>query len=74
MLSERSTQNAIAQCYKMTQLQNLHFVVDVDIVGFFNNIRGRGRRRRGRRGVAVTPGVNTGMPGTHILVPDAVGR
>lgn len=25
----RSTQNAIAQCYKMAQLQNLHFVVDV---------------------------------------------
>lgn len=34
----RSTQNAIAQCYKMAQLQNLHFVVDVDIVGFFDNI------------------------------------
>lgn len=34
----RSTQNAIAQCYKMAQLQGLHFVVDVDIVGFFDNI------------------------------------
>lgn len=34
----RSTQNAIAQCYKMAQIQNLHFVVDVDIVGFFDNI------------------------------------
>lgn len=34
----RSTQNAIAQCYKMAQMQNLHFVVDVDIVGFFDNI------------------------------------
>ena len=34
----RSTQNAIAQCYKMAQLQKLHFVVDVDIVGFFDNI------------------------------------
>ena len=34
----RSTQNAIAQCYKMIQLQNLHFVVDVDIVSFFDNI------------------------------------
>ena len=34
----RSTQNAIAQCYKMVQLQNLHFVVDVDIVSFFDNI------------------------------------
>lgn len=34
----RSTQNAIAQCYKMIQLQNLHYVVDVDIKGFFDNI------------------------------------
>ena len=34
----RSTQNAIAQCYKMAQLQNLHYVVDVDITGFFDNI------------------------------------
>lgn len=34
----RSTQNAIAQCYKLAQLQNLHFVVDVDIKGFFDNI------------------------------------
>lgn len=34
----RSTQNAIAQCYKMAQMQNLHFVVDVDITGFFDNI------------------------------------
>ncbi|URZ15465.1 group II intron reverse transcriptase/maturase [Clostridium felsineum] len=34
----RSTQNAIAQCYKMAQIQNLHYVVDVDIVGFFDNI------------------------------------
>lgn len=31
-------QNAIAQCYKMAQIQNLHFVVDVDITGFFDNI------------------------------------
>lgn len=34
----RSTQNAIAQCYKMAQIQNLHFVVDIDITGFFDNI------------------------------------
>ena len=34
----RSAQNAIAQCYKMIQLQNLHYVVDVDIKGFFDNI------------------------------------
>lgn len=27
----RSTQNAIAQCYKMAQLQNLHFVVNVNL-------------------------------------------
>lgn len=34
----RSAQNAIAQCYKLAQLQKLHFVVDVDIKGFFDNI------------------------------------
>ena len=34
----RSTQNALAQCYKMAQLQGLHYVVDVDIVGFFDDI------------------------------------
>lgn len=34
----RSTENAIAQCYKMAQIQHLHYVVDVDIVGFFDNI------------------------------------
>ncbi len=34
----RSTENAIAQCYMMAQIQHLHFVVDVDIVGFFDNI------------------------------------
>ena len=34
----RSAQNAIAQCYKMIQLQTLHYVVDVDIKGFFDNI------------------------------------
>ena len=34
----RSTENAIAQCYMMAQIQNLHYVVDVDIVGFFDNI------------------------------------
>ncbi len=34
----RSTENAIAQCYKMIQLQNLHFVVDIDIKGFFDNV------------------------------------
>lgn len=34
----RSVEQAIAQCYKMIQLQNLHFVVDVDIKGFFDNV------------------------------------
>jgi len=34
----RSAQNAVAQCYKMVQLQNLHYVVDIDIKGFFDNI------------------------------------
>ena len=34
----RSAQNAVAQCYKMIQLQNLHYVVDIDIKGFFDNI------------------------------------
>ena len=34
----RSTENAIAQCYKMIQQQNLHFVVDIDIKGFFDNV------------------------------------
>jgi len=34
----RSAENAIALCYKMIQLQNLHFVVDVDIKGFFDHV------------------------------------
>lgn len=34
----RSTENAIAQCYRMIQMQNLHFVVDIDIKGFFDNV------------------------------------
>ena len=34
----RSAKNAVAQCYKMIQLQNLHYVVDIDIKGFFDNI------------------------------------
>ena len=28
----RSTENAIAQCYKMIQQQNLHFVVDIEYI------------------------------------------
>ena len=34
----RSAENAIAQCYKMIQQQNLHFAVDIDIKGFFDNV------------------------------------
>ncbi len=34
----RSAEHALAQCYKMIQRQNLHFVVDVDIKGFFDNV------------------------------------
>ncbi len=34
----RSTQHAIAQSYVMMQKNNLHFVVDVDIKGFFDNV------------------------------------
>lgn len=34
----RSTEHAIAQCMKMMQVQHLHFVVDVDIQGFFDNV------------------------------------
>lgn len=34
----RSTENAIAQCYKMIQQMHLFYVVDVDIKGFFDNV------------------------------------
>jgi len=34
----RSAEHAIAQCYKMIQIQSLHFVVDIDIKGFFDNV------------------------------------
>lgn len=34
----RSAENAMAQCYKMIQQMNLHYVVDVDIKGFFDNV------------------------------------
>ncbi len=34
----RSAEHALAQCYKMIQVQNLHYVVDVDIKGFFDNV------------------------------------
>ena len=34
----RSTEQVIAQCMRMIQIQNLHFVVDIDIEGFFDNV------------------------------------
>lgn len=35
---ERSCEHAIAQAYKYMQVSNLHFVVDIDIKGFFENV------------------------------------
>ena len=34
----RSAENAIAQVYKMIHQQNLHYIVSVDIKGFFDNV------------------------------------
>ncbi len=34
----RSAEHAIAQCYRMMQQQQLHYVVDIDIKGFFDNV------------------------------------
>lgn len=34
----RSVENAMAQCYSMMQMYNLHYVVDIDIKGFFDNV------------------------------------
>ena len=34
----RSQEHAIAQCYKYMSLSELHFVVDIDIKGFFDNV------------------------------------
>lgn len=34
----RSTENAIAQAYKNMQMNHLHYVVDIDIKGFFDNV------------------------------------
>ncbi len=34
----RSTEHAMAQCMRMIQIQDLHFVVDIDIEGFFDNV------------------------------------
>lgn len=34
----RSTKNAVAVCYKLAQVDGFHYVVDVDIKGFFDNV------------------------------------
>ena len=34
----RSTKNALARAYQLAQISNLHYVVDIDIKGFFDNI------------------------------------
>lgn len=34
----RSTEHAMAQCYRMMQTHKLHYVVDIDIKGFFDNV------------------------------------
>lgn len=34
----RSAQHAMADCMRMAQCQNLHYVVDMDICGFFDNV------------------------------------
>lgn len=34
----RSTKNAVAMCYKLTQHDGFHYVVDIDIKGFFDNV------------------------------------
>lgn len=34
----RSAEHALAQCYAMIQRRDLHFVIDIDIKGFFDNV------------------------------------
>lgn len=34
----RSAEHALAQCYAMIQKRSLHFVIDIDIKGFFDNV------------------------------------
>lgn len=34
----RSAENAMAQTYKIIQRQNIHYVIDIDIKGFFDNV------------------------------------
>jgi len=35
----RSAEHAMAQSYRMIQIQNLHYVVDIDIKSFFDNVQ-----------------------------------
>lgn len=34
----RNTEHAIAECARLMQIQHLHYVVDIDIQGFFDNV------------------------------------
>lgn len=34
----RSTEHAVAQCCRLMQIQHLHYAVDIDIQGFFDNV------------------------------------
>lgn len=34
----RNTKNAVAMCYKLAQHDGFHYVVDIDIKGFFDNV------------------------------------
>ena len=34
----RSTEHAVAECARLMQIQHLHYVVDIDIQGFFDNV------------------------------------
>ena len=35
---DRSTETAIAECCRLMQVQHLHYAVDIDIQGFFDNV------------------------------------
>lgn len=42
----RSAEHAISQCYKMIQCYNLHYAIDIDIEGFFDNVNHKKLRRQ----------------------------
>lgn len=42
----RSAEHAISQCYRMIQCYNLHYAVDIDIEGFFDNVNHKKLRRQ----------------------------